>query len=392
MIRALLWLLATITATWFVADAVKQHGPGYVLVYFNHYSLETSVWVAILLLFALVFLFYLLVRLLHGAGKLAFLGKRHRYQRFLGHREHFIAAMLEEDWTSAVRAAEKSANSKNAQSLDELMAIKAALSAGTPEIASAWLKRAIERDKLPQPLVSILRYDLLCQQQENDRATLLLESLLHQYGSHMAVLQRAVTAFCQSRQYSQLQALLPDLAARMPHSEHGRQTALLVKVAACLFEQATTARDNKLAHKYWKRFAKSVAKDSVLPLYCRALIALGEEEKAEKMLLARLDKGFAADCLVPFAQLQHSDRDKQCARLEALQAEHDGCAELQLALGIVYLRALHLEDARQALEKSLALKPDAEAWRYLALYYDKRNDYQHARQVLEKAIDALSRC
>ncbi|HEY9033960.1 MAG TPA: heme biosynthesis HemY N-terminal domain-containing protein [Pseudomonadales bacterium] len=386
MIRVFLWLLLALSATWWVADVIKQHGPGYVLLYYNHYSVETSVWVAMLLLFALVLLFYLSIRLLHNISRLALLARRQSVQRRLRHHRNSVQALLEQDYSAAVTEAGRVAHSRSQDAQPLLLAARAALDAGVPETASQYLQQALQLDQPPQPLLTLLRYDTLLASGQLQQAGQLLDSLLRSDGRHIAVLQRAVTAFVTAGRHDELRSLLPALSRKVPPLHVPLQRHLLLQAARCLLQQAQETGSAQAVRMVWKSFSRTIAHDPVLPWYGRALLACGERERAHKLLLRHLQAGFDKACLVPYALSVDDNDDQALAFLQDLHKRHGDSAELALARGILLLKNRQLDEARQALEHSLQLQPGAEAYRYLAAYHDRRNDEKHARQCLEKAL------
>lgn len=381
MVRVFLLLLAGITATWLIADTIKQKGPGYVLVYYNQYSVETSVWIAVLLLFALVFLFYLLIRFFHYLLQAGLLVSHQRRKYRQRQQQRSVHAVMEQDWQQAVDLADKG------QTVDDwLLAAHAALAAAAWQDAESYLRKARLADSAPEPVLSILRYDLLLGREKFAEAETLLEKLLRQHKKHSGILRRAVDYYSTRHEVSALQALLPQLTRKMPPLLHQLQNRLLLQAADCLFADAENRKSIDELNYYWKTLAKSPARDVLLPLYCRKLIQLGSPIQAEKLLRSRLHKSFDENCLVPYAMLETADKAGQLAFLESLQENHRNNAQLHLAIGIMHLKQLQLSPALQAIEHSIRLRPEPEAYQALAQYYDKRNDYQHARQSMQQAL------
>ena len=107
MIRFFLLILACMAGAWWLAEAIRDHGPGYVYLQFGAYTLETSAWFGFLLLAALVAALYVAARLASwGFYHLVMVGRLPRV--FLAGRarkQHRTAVMafLGEEWGNAAK-------------------------------------------------------------------------------------------------------------------------------------------------------------------------------------------------------------------------------------------------------------------------------------------------
>lgn len=385
MIRAFLFLLLAAGAGWFVADSMKQNGPGYVLVYYNHYSLETSVWVGILLLFLLVLLCYALIRLLQFLLHLSWKTWGFRQRRQRQWFDNSVAALLADDWAQAAKLA---ARVPDAQNL--LIAGRAALNAGNTEAARAFVGQAATTESANNLPLLLLHYDIERTDHQAIPAEQLLKQLLDQHPEQVSVLQRAVAAYVQGGNAAALQKLLPQLLKKMPPLYAELQKQLLAEAGQCLLQQALQQRNVDAATAVWLKLGKTAARNNVLPEYCRVLIKLDQHKEAEKLLLTRLQAQFDEQCLVPYAMLP-LETQRQLDYLQAMNTEHPFNGRVQLALGIVLLRDQQWDAARKAIEKSIEWRAGAEAYRYLSLYYERRGDERHARQSLMLGLEQMPR-
>lgn len=382
MIRAFLFLLLAVLAGWFVADSMKQNGPGYILLYYNHYSIETSIWVGLLALVVLVLVIYLLIHLSQSLFSLSFRawGFRNRKQREWFDRS--VKALLAGDWFTARRLA-----NRNVDFTSILLAARAALSAGNVALAKSTAQKASKLESADLKSLMLLHYDIEVAEKQSQAAFNVLQQLLAQFPQEPAVWQRAVTAYCREHAINELNSLLPTLLKKPNEFYQPLQKQLLTDAAACLINDAKKQRNLEALRVLWLKLGKSPARNSVLPLYCHALIELEQEKEARGLLLTRLEAQFDENCLTAYAQLA-LETSRQLNYLNQLDQQHPFNANIQLALGIVLLRDQQWDAARKAIEQSIALCPQSEAYRYLALYYERRGDERHARQSLLLGLDS----
>lgn len=380
MIRAFILLLAILIGGWFVADSMKQLGPGYVLVYFNHYSLETSVWVGGLLLFIAVLLCYLFIRL--AARLLQF----SRYTLHLRSRkkrrwlEQSISSFLQGDYADASRFA-----LRNGQFEDYILASRAALLADDGENARAYMRQAATAEDIKLFTLSLLHYDVAEFQQQEHESTQLLQRLLEQKPQHIAVLKRAVEHYIAYRQLEYLLKLLPNLQKKQKPQHQSLQKQLLVKAARTLIAYAQQQNNEQQLQEVWHVVAKTAARNDVLADYCLALIAMKKEQEAEKLLFKRLRSTFDESCLLAYAQLNFNSKE-QLDYLQTMDQQHPYNAQLQIALAIIYMKLEQWDDAKHALDKSVQIKASRVAYEQLAIYYQKNQQVGLAQQSLHKAL------
>lgn len=382
MIRLLLLLLLTALGGWFVADSMKHFGPGYILVYYNHYSIETSVWVGLLLLFVSVLVCYVLIRLLGRIFNLSWRGWRFRTAKQRQSFEQSVNAFLSEDWPQAIRFA-----NRNNRFDDAILAARAALQAKDIEQARVYAKKAASVEKTTVLTLLLLHFDIEWAAGNKQEANELLQQLLIENPKHYAVITRAIHVYSADNKAAALQELLPALLKKPQPLYLELQKECLAKAGTCLIQHHRQQNNHKALADLWQRLKKTSARNALIAEYCLALIALKQEKEAEKLLSARIASSFDEACLLPYAMLD-IDVEKQLHYLQRMDAEHPYNAHVQLALGVVYLRDKKWQAAKEALEQSISLQPHARAYHYLSLYYESRGDERNARLSLLHGLKA----
>lgn len=380
MIRAFILLLAVLAGGWFVADSMKHLGPGYVLVYFNHYSLETSIWVGSLLLFIAVLLCYVLIRLVMRVLQLSSMTwswRSNRKRLWLGQS---ISAFLQGNYADAERFA-----LRNGQFEDYILAARAALMAENAERARELVKKAAMAEGVDAFALGLLHYDVAVYQEQNQEAKQLLERLIEQKPQHIAVLKRAVDYYLLHQQPENLLKLLPTLQKKQKSPHQSLQKVLIAKSVKSLFAYAMQQNNEQQLQQIWHDASKTTARNDVLADYCMALIAMKKEAEAEKLLFKRLRSTFDQRCLMPYAKLSFNTKE-QLDYLQTLDQQHPYNAQLQLALAVVLMKDKQWDEAKHVLDKSLQIQESKEGYQQLALYYQQKHQLGLAQQSLHKAL------
>lgn len=380
MIRFFILLLAILGLGWLVADSMKQFGPGYILVYFNHYSLETSIWVGALLLFALVLICYLLIVLLRSLFKLSSFTFSFRDRKQRQWFEQSVNAFLQEDLTKALKLA-----SRNPQFLDLQLAVRIALQTQNIELAREYLKKAAKADDVDAFALMLLHYDIEVADQQNTAAQQVLTQLLQLQPKHPAVLGRAVTAYTKANQIQALTDLLPTLTKKVSGLLQDQQKQWLIQAGRCLIADAVKQNNQEQLKEIWFHVSKTAARNVVLPQYCQALIDLQQSKQAAKLLNERLNTVFDENCLVVYAQLDLPFSER-LQLLQMFEKQHPMNAQLQLAIGVLYLQDEQWQKAHHALNQSIAIQPSTNAYRYLAEYYHLNGNEKLMLESLQRAM------
>lgn len=383
MIRLLLVLLLTALGAWFVADSMKQFGPGYVLVYYNHYSLETSVWVGLLLLFVAVLLCYILIRLFRRLLNLSWRGWRFRSSKQRQSFEQSVGAMLSENWLQAIRFAKRSNHFD-----DAVLAARAALAAKNIDKARSYAKKAATCENTILLTLLLLHFDIELADGNKEKVGDLLQQLFAENATHYAVLKRAVDHYCAENKISAANDLLATLLKKTAPLYLDLQKDCLVKVGVLLMRHYRQQNNQQALAALWQRLKKTSARNALIADYSLALITMEQEKEAEKLLSTRLAAQFDEACLLPYAMLSNIEAEKQLAYLQRMDTEHPYNAQVQLALGVVYLRTKQWQNAKAALEQSISIQPDAKAYYYLARYYESRGDERNAKLSLVHGLNA----
>jgi HemY protein len=161
--------------------ALIETDPGYVLVAYGNYTLESSLWVGLLLLFALILLVYLALRLVFRL-----VGGQRSLVSWLGTRKTHHAArlstrglinFLEGNWARSRRQVLKGATNNEAPLLNYLLAARASHHLGEPDKVSQYLGAAADAESAAVAAVELAEAEIKVHAGQYDQALAVLDNM-----------------------------------------------------------------------------------------------------------------------------------------------------------------------------------------------------------------------
>ena len=149
MKRLFIAVLATLLLAAVLAAAIA-YDPGYVLIAFGNYTLETTVWVGVALLLVILLAMYGVILLLHRSVRQGSIFSRWRanWSERRGRQltQRGLLAYLEGNFERARVVLDRGANRTETPALNYLLAARAAAAQGEHKMAELYLLRAQRSD------------------------------------------------------------------------------------------------------------------------------------------------------------------------------------------------------------------------------------------------------
>lgn len=389
MIRVFLLLLAAMAGTGYLANSIKQKGPGYVYVYFNQYSLETSFWFALLLLagvvaglFVLLKLFSLLAFYLVKIGYLPrffWMGraKKLRYQGTL--------AFLNQQWSVSGKKLGKAGKNSETPFLDYLMAARASLAANNIEAACNNMALARQAADFDAASFDLLELDIAIADGKGVNRQQAIQALLDKPGNKAPVVSRAIAFYRQQQQWQLVRELLP-LVKKHKVLSADEYANLLADMAKGLMPLIKLPSQRKELKALWKSVAKVQNRSDVLAAYCRALMAIQDDNDACKIIEQHLQQQWSDVLISLYGELDIADKTHQLEFAENFLSHHANNAVLLLTLGYIAKNNGYLAKARDYLLRSLQRQPSVKAYEWLADIAVIQQDLVQAQSLLRQAL------
>lgn len=395
MIRLVLVILVVLVAV--IAAQFALEDPGYVLMQYGAWALETSV---ALLVGAVLLGFLLLYLVVRAAAKAWALPGRVR-QRVGGSmlrrgRRAFVQGLLalaEGRWKAAERHLLRSAARFETPLVAYLAAAQAAQQQGAIDRRDEHLRRAEASMPDADVAVALTQAELQLADGEMERALATLSHLREINPEHPYVLELLKEAYWRLRDWNQLLDLLPELKRHKVLTPE--QVDALERCAHSELLKAAAARGGASLEQAWEQVPRALRRNAeVLGPYARGRLQLdGGDSALETQVRQALEQEWSEQLVLLYGEIGHGDAADQLSHAERWLRKRGNDPALLLTLGRIARRNELWGKARHYLEESLAARPSAHACWELATLLERQGD-QHAasarhREGLALALESL---
>lgn len=380
-------LISLIAAVTLGLVLVKE--PGYVLIGYGEWTLETT---ASLLFFALLLGFaglYILLRFLAGLRRapqrLRHWEQRRKTLRARNNLNRGLIELAEGNWSGAEKRLLKYATDSETPLLNHLAAARAAQQQGAHERRDHYLRLAHQGMPDADIAVGLTQAELQIAHRQMEQALATLTHLRTLAPRHGYVLTMLMRLYEQLQDWEHLRDLLPELRKRGV-LEDAAADQLEVRLHCELLARAARGHDTELLRDAWNRVPRRQLQSPDLVLaYAAALHALDDDLAAEDLLRSTLKKNWDERLVDLYGRLQ-GDLAKQLNTAEDWLRSHDRNPVLLLALGHLAMRSSLWGKARGYLEASIGVAPTVESYQLLGALAEQLNDTGLATQSYRQGM------
>jgi len=374
MKRVLILLLLVVLLGLWVGDLALQDS-GYLLLSYQNTTLETSLWVGLLLLGLFTLSCYLVIRLvmllLSGPAAIRLGLKRRQVKRAARFSQKGTIDLLEGHWSEAQKKLTKAGNSSEIPLLNYLVAARAAAENNDDASARELLNMAQRQAPGANLAMALAHADLDILQGHYQQAIGRLEPLRNHHPKHRQLHRVLQQAFLAQENWIALAALMPVLkklkVAPLAQLDVIEEKVLLHSMAE--IEEADDDQSNRLPDlkAMWKEASNTVvSRPDLCRHYVELMLKMGQRDTAERALFTALSTHWDDGLVELYGRIITERADQQLAIGERWQKLHDKDATLMLTLGRLALANQLWGRARSYFQDSLKLKPSAEAHAELA--------------------------
>jgi HemY protein len=373
---------------------LMQLDSGYVLIDFHGTSIETTVWVALLILVVGFMVFYYAGRALLLASDLVtrLRGKAPRRSLFGGwhlSRGNVTArgmlALQEGRWKQALRLLSRGARGAQSPYLNHILSARAAMALDDTELADGFLQLAADTPGAA-PAVAIARAEAQLAAGNHRAALHMLESYSIDPATYPTAMRVTLQALEPLREWARIASLMPQARRMqvMPVAElDAREENALRGLLPLAGEQSKALRAT------WGAASEEVRnKPSMIAEYARQLSRAGAGEDALALLGATMKKQWDGALIHAYGLVDGGDPQRQLRTAESHLDSHGNDPQLLLALGRIALRNRLWGKARDYFERSLARNPSAECCAELARLCTNLGEHHRSGQLLQQAVEA----
>lgn len=386
MIRILSIFLLLLAAVWLGIQL--HHDPGYLLIAINKWTVETTLWVAIislLLLFLFLHFFMLLCSwMVHFPAAWRNWSNRRRMQKAQAKTRQGLIEFSEGYWQRAKNHLIKALPDTDTPLLNYLTAARAAQEMGDSKLRDEYLRQAQQSVPDAKIAVELTQAQLQLANRQWEQALATLKHLQDLVPNHPYVLKLLMHLYEEVRDWPQLLALLPEL-----QKNHVISLASYKRLQqhAYLHFIADLAKQNQtqLLNDTFNNLPKRLSHDPELVAeYSRYLLSIAEYAQAENLLRRVLQKHFNDELINLYGQIKSEDANLNFA--ESLIKTHPHSACLYLCLGRLCINKQLWGKARAYLEESIAYGATPAAYAELGKLLENLNDSLAACSAYRKGL------
>ena len=358
---ALLTLLAGV-----LLIRLVEYDPGYLLISYGHYTIESSLWVALLgfmVLLVTLFVGGFIVRRLIGRSSAArrwLSSRRMRSSQRLTTQGliDFIEGNFKRARKRLVQGAEKS----ETPLVNYLMAARASDELGDSKAVKQFLQQAEVSTSGAGTAIELTHAEMELKKGHYEQSLATLMRARRNAARHPYVLRLLLETYKGLGDWKQVLELLPDLkkynvvdAEKLQELERHAWASTLQQLPV---DVTTAAAD---IESFWQRLPRAIARDPGLAVACaQRLVDAGDEQRAEALLRKQLNVEWHAALVELYGRVDGGESNKQLIHAEQWLRDRNSDPVLFRALGRIALRNELWGKAREYFEISLRLERNGE--------------------------------
>jgi HemY protein len=366
-----------------------SRGAGYVLIAYRHWSVETSLWVAIICLIALFVVMYFIFRTLGRTTRIAKKIRQWRRMRHYRQSRHLtnvgLCELAEGNWQRAEHTLLKAAKMTKSPLNNYLAAAQAANAQQAYDRRDNYLRKADATTKGSTIAVGLTQAQLQINSNQWEQALATLQHLYRIDPHHAYTLTLLKTVYLKLNDWQKLHELLPQLRKHKVDSSIALD-ALEKMVALHLLMQANLQGIRAL-HTAWDSFPRRLQHDyELINHYARYLISHHDDSTAIPLIEHVLKKEWHPELAKLYGLAKSESPAKQLTTAEDWLQKYPHEPELLLCLGRLSAHEKFLGKARDYFRDYIRLTSSPLGYQELARVYLSLGDKNAALESLQKGF------
>jgi HemY protein len=393
MKRLIFYFLILLGSIWLGLKIHKD--PGYVLITYQHWSLETTLWFALLALIVLFLLLIMGLRILRGttaiSGKITDWLAQRRLLKAHAQTYKGLCALAEGEWKSAEKNLVRGAEKNETPLVNYLAAANAAQQQGHFDQRDAYLRLAHQCAPHAELAIGLTQAQLQLSAEQWELALATLRHLQHLAPNHLLVLQLLKRVYVHLQDWQSLEQLFPILKKEKAFSPEALEQ-LQQQIYSHLLASAIALHDSTAVNALWEKLPGNLSSDPhLVSQYVDFLLARHQAEQAENLLRKALRKEWHADLIQRYGLTHFENGEKQISQAESWLKAHPQDPALLACLGRLYARQQWWQKARDYLFQSLQIQPDATLYHELGQLLQQHGETQAALDCYAQGLQAPSK-
>jgi HemY protein len=395
MFKFLIGLLVLIIAVLGAILFVKED-PGFLLVKYHDYSIETSLAFGIIAVAVIALLVYFLFKIMVGIFRLPLSIKRQSQSRRFTKSRNLLNQGLIDLAEGRFAQAEKNlirlVDYSENPLLHYLAAARSAQQLGKYEVRDSYLKAAHEAKPEAEIAIGVTQAELQLSHHQNEQALATLIHLRSIAPRHDHLIRLIAKVYFQLEDWRALVELLPDIRKKKLFKEDELKVMESVAYKGYLDINANTDNQSRL-DLAWDKVPRPLQTDADILIHCIKLYnkASWYLADSEQLISKSLDRQWHDGLIDIYGELSPIDGVNQLKQAEQWLTNYGENEHLLLALGRICIRAKLWGKAQGYLEASMGINATpatcfvlAELFREQLKKQDKAADYY--KQGLELSL------
>lgn len=381
-------LIVLVTAVVFALYA--QEDPGYIIINYRDWRIETSLVLILAATLLSFFILYYLIRFVINTRRVPRLlhnwKQQRRARKARSAMSQGLMALAEGNWEKAEKQLIKHVNTSETPVLNYLNAARAAQKLGAPERRDYYLRKANEIFPKADVAIALTQAELQINQGQMEQALATLSNLQINVPKNSNVQKLLMRLYIELHDWERLLELLPKLNK---HHLIGQNESreLELKAYSELLKRAAGDADLKHLNSIWQRMPKQLKHhEPLLRAYILELIRHGAVNDAEDLLYHSLNKQWEDSLVYLYGIIDSSDLTRQLGRAEGWLKKHENNPTLLLTAGRLSVRNNLWGKARQYLEASASIGIHPETYKELGNLLEHMGETEEAREYYRKGL------
>lgn len=367
--------------------------PGFVLVQYAQWTLETSLIVFVVAMLLLLTVIYFTLRsfavLKNTPHRLSLWQENQRHKRATKALTKGLITLEEGRWAEAERLLIRHAENSETPLLHYLAAARAAQKQQAADRRDSYLKLAHESTPSADIAVGVVQAELQISAGQKEQALATLQHLREVAPKHPYVLQLLQQLYQDTDQWQEVQSVLPDLRKRHVLDANSAN-ALSAEATVGQLENALLKQDWLRMEQIWLQSpAKIRQSEQVIKTYINGLLLQGEQQQAMEMIEEYLRKNWSDALIYQYGKILQGDLLKRLAMAEKWLKQREENPWLLLTLGRLAQANKLWAKAEAYLRASIEHGPRGETYQALAEVLMAQDKRDVAANTYKQGLDVM---
>ena len=370
-----------------------QRDPGYVLIMFQHWTIESSFWVAVLAIIVLLIMLQLGFSIIKNISRMPQYWQQwratHRLSSAQAKTKRGLIEFSEGQWKTAKKHLIAAAANTDQPLVNYLTAAKAAEKLGDHHLRDHYLHLAQTAAPDATIAIELTQAQLQIDNQEWQEATATLDALQIIAPDHSYVLQLCLELYQATHNWTHLIAILPKLKPSKSLSAENIHAIKKKAYLALLHESLSQPNPEFDINQTIQTLPKDLKHDSdIIVCYARYLLNNHQDLQAEKYIRDGLKHAVNNGLLDLYSEIKNEYTN--IPFIESLIKQDAHSAVLHLCLGKLFFAKQVWGSAKTNLEKSLQIHPSMQAYHALGTLLEALDQQTEACHAYRLGLECRS--